>query len=143
MKPGFEWSDDVTSDLSFVARGTSLGRLFEAAAEALLAATVEDPSSVRGRERRLLSLVEPDLELLLLAFLNELVYLRDVDLLLLRADRVEVFREAEPRLEATLVGEPLDADRHRMRCEVKAVTGYGLLVNEVEGAWEARVTLDV
>jgi len=147
VEPEFEFVDRVTSDLSFVARGATLEALFIAAAKALLAATVEDPESVSARVRREIRLEEPDLELLLLRFLSELVYLRDAEQLLLlpRWARVSVGESA--RLEAELVGEQIDAERHRMDIEVKAVTAHGLRVAQTRlghGAkWEASVTLDV
>ncbi|MDH3520474.1 MAG: archease [Myxococcales bacterium] len=141
---GYEFVDAVTSDLSFVARGDSLDETFRAAADAVLAATVENPEDVAPRVRRRIALEEPDRELLLLRFLNELVYLRDAEGLLLRAAHVEV--EAGPRcvrVSAELVGEPLDAGRHRPASDVKAVTAHGLRVTPAARGWEATVTLDV
>ena len=81
MKPlaEFEFVEDATSDLSFVARGETCEDALGAASEALLAATVEDPASVRDNLERSVDLVEADLDLLLLRLLNELVYLRDAD----------------------------------------------------------------
>jgi len=143
----FEFVDRVTSDLSFVARGASLSNLFSAAAGALLAATLEDPSRVTARVRRELLLEEPDIELLLLRFLNELVYLRDAELLLLRPRRMRVSLNDVARLEAELVGEVIDLERHHMATEVKAATAHGLRVARAiageDEEWEASVTLDV
>ena len=140
----YEFVEGATSDLSFVARAPSLDALFAAAAEALLAATVEDPASVGAAERRFLLLDEPDLELLLLRFLNELVYLRDAEELLLRVQRVRVSRGPVARLEAELGGERIRPERHQLTVEVKAATAHGLWVAESATAgWEAAVTLDV
>jgi SHS2 domain-containing protein len=140
----FEFLEDVTSDLCFVARGATLPELFTAAAEALLDATVEQREAIAESERRNLELVEPDLELLLLRFLNELVYLRDAEALLLRPREIAV--EAEPgraHLAAELAGERLDPARHALRSDVKAATAHGLaLVREADG-FRATVTLDV
>lgn len=141
--PAFEFVDDVTSDLSFVARGRDLPALFRAAAEALLAAGVEDPGGVGTSHRETVALEEPDLELLLLRFLGELVFLRDARGLLLRAGVLEVEAGPPACLRAELVGEPLDPGRHVLETEVKAVTAHGLRVTGDEGGWEARVTLDV
>ena len=73
----FRFVDDVTSDASFVADGPTLPALFAAAADALLAATVERPDQVRALVRRELELDDERLDWLLLRFLNELIYLRD------------------------------------------------------------------
>jgi SHS2 domain-containing protein len=97
--------------------------------------------------RRKVFLEEPDLELLMLRFLNELVYLRDAEQLLLLPRRVRVSVNDGAQLEADLVGEAIDAERHRMDAEVKAATAHGLRIARATagegGRWEASVTLDV
>ncbi len=139
----YEFVEGATSDLCFVARGETLERAFAAAAEALLAATLDDPGTVEERERRCLAFEEPDLELLLLRFLNELVYLRDAEELLLHAGRLRVERNDRTRLDAELWGEPIRPERHPLATEVKAATAHGLRVRPTAGGWEASVTLDV
>jgi SHS2 domain-containing protein len=139
----FEFVDGPTGDLSFVARAPTLEGLFAAAAEAFLAVTLEDPSALETRERHELALEEPDLELLLLRFVNELVFLRDASELLLRPQRVHVTQDGVARLAATLAGERIDRGRHALRSDVKAATAHALRVAETAGGWEARLTLDV
>jgi SHS2 domain-containing protein len=142
--PDYEFVEGSTSDLSFVARGETCEAAMVAASEALLAATVEDPASVRDEVTRQVELVESDLDLLLLRLLNELVYLRDALGLLLRARRVEIRREAlGHRLRAELAGEPWCRDRHLPAAEVKAATAHQLGLRRTDGHWEARATLDV
>jgi SHS2 domain-containing protein len=139
----FDFVEDVTSDLRFVARGDSLQAVFAAAADALLAATLEEPASLRDAVRRSLDLAEPDRELLLLRFLNELIFLRDAEQLLLRARHVEVSTDGGAQLSAELGGEPIDRRRHRLLADVKAATAHGLYVRGEGSRWEAQVTLDV
>lgn len=140
----FEFLDEMTSDLCFVARGDTLAGVFSAAAAALLAASVEAPEQVREEEVRRLELAEPDPELLLMRFLNELVYLRDAQGLLLRVRWLDVeLGEDGARLEAELVGERLDPARHRLAADVKAATAHGLRIAREDGEYRARVTLDV
>ena len=141
--PAFEFVDAVTSDLAFVARGATLDEVFAAAAQALLAATVEDPARVEEREARRIELAEPDVELLLLRFLNELVYLKDAELLLLRPRRVRVWIDSAARLKAELAGERIAPERHHPAADVKAATAHGLSVSKTPAGWEAGVTLDV
>lgn len=139
----FEFVEDVTSDLSFVARGPDLGALFASASDALLAATLDDLATLEPRVRRPVAFAEPDLELLLLHFLNDLVYLRDTEQLLLRAPALDVEQRERAKLSGELVGESIDRARHGLLAEVKAATAHGLRVARVAGGWEARVTLDV
>jgi len=140
----FAFTEEVTSDLAFVAYGASPEEVFAASAEALLAATVEDPSAVEARLEHRCQLEEPDLELLLLAFLNELVFVRDARGWLLRPVELAIESAAGgARLAARLVGEPVDRARHRVAAEVKAATAHGLRVAQTGAGWEANVTLDV
>jgi SHS2 domain-containing protein len=140
----FEFVEGATSDISFVARGDTREQALAAAAEALLAATVEAPEKVGSDEERQVVLEEEDPELLLLRFLNELVYLRDAEGVVLRARRVHWTQGPDGhRLEADLVGARWDRERHGSAAEVKAATAHGLALEEVDGRWEARATLDV
>jgi SHS2 domain-containing protein len=139
----FVFVEDVTSDLTFVARGPTLEHVFSAAAEALLAATMEDPAALGRSLHRRLALAEPELDLLLLRFLNELVYLRDAEGALFRAERLRIASDDDFALEAELAGESIDRARHRLTGEVKAATAHGLRVTQVGDGWEAQVTLDV
>jgi len=139
----FEFVDAITSDLCFVARADTLEGLFAVAADALVSLTVGDSGTVRELEERPLTLEEPDLELLMLGFLNELVFLRDAHELVLRPRQLRIHRERSPRLEARLVGERFFPERHQVGAEVKAATAHGLRVARGADGWEARVTLDV
>ena len=139
----YQFVEGATSDLAFVARGETPEKTFRAAAEALLAATVEEPAAVERREQRRLALQEPDLELLLLRFLNELVYLRDAEGLLLHARRLQIARNDVARLDAELEGETIEPRRHALLAEVKAATAHGLRVAKSTAGWLACVTLDV
>jgi SHS2 domain-containing protein len=143
MTVGFSFVEGATSDVSFEARGETLEALFAAAAEALLAATLSNPADVTPRERVPVSLSEPDLELLLLRFLNELVFLRDARGLLLRAGPLRIDGTGEARLAGELVGEQIERARHRLEADVKAVTAHGLRVEREAAGWRATVTLDV
>lgn len=141
---GYAFVDDVTSDVHFRAHAASLEQLFAAAAEALLAVTLEDPRSVAAKLTESIRLEEPSLELLLLRFLNELVWLRDARGLLLRASSLAIREEGGvARLEGVLEGEPLERGRHALASEVKAATPHGLRVSRGAAGWEAEVTLDV
>lgn len=139
----FEFVEGATSDLSFVARGPTIEAVFVAAGQAFLAATVEDPAVVARSERRSVSLEEPDLELLLVRFLNELVYLRDAEELLLHPANLEVAWNGSARLRAELRGERIDHRRHALASEVKAATAHGLSFAKTRDGWTATATLDV
>ena len=139
----FAFVEGAPGDLSFVARGATAEAALAAAAEALLAATLEDPASLEARETRDLRLEETDADLLLLRLLNELIYLRDAEQLLLRPATLRLIRDGALRLDARLEGERVDPTRHTLLSDVKAATAHGLAFHEKPGGWEARATLDV
>jgi SHS2 domain-containing protein len=139
----FRFVEGATSDLAFTARGASVAEVFHACAEALLAATVERPEAVEPKVVRSLRMSDDDLELLLLRFLNELIYLRDAEGLVLRPTRVECRTDGRFELAAELSGEMLDSARHEPACDVKAATAHGLALARVGEEWQASVTLDV
>lgn len=81
-------------------------------------------------------LAAPDLSLLLVAWLDELIYLTEVeDFIPRRAERVDV---ASTTLSATVTGR-----RARPLHVVKAVTLHDLELAAKGGAWRGRVVLDV
>jgi SHS2 domain-containing protein len=139
----FEFVEGATSDVSFVAYGDTLEALFCAAAEALLSATLANPADVAPREGERVRLREPDLELLLLSFLNELVFFRDARGLLLHAGPLRIEHDGAGQLEGELRGERIDHARHRLEADVKAVTAHRLSVAREGAGWRASVTLDV
>jgi SHS2 domain-containing protein len=139
----FEFVEGATGDLSFVATAGTLEALFAAAAEALLSVTLANPADVRELVREPIELAEPDLELLLLRFLNELVFLRDARGLLLHAGALRIQHDGEARLAGELCGEPIDRARHRLEADVKAATAHRLCVAREGAGWRAALTLDV
>jgi SHS2 domain-containing protein len=139
----YEFLDDgVTSDVTFHAWGASLEELFSAAADATLNVMVRSVESVRPLETRSASVEADALDLLLMRFLDELVYRKDVEELLLRAKEVRVDTERN-RVQAVLTGERIDPKRHELVADVKAVTLHDLRVERTETGWDAHVTLDV
>ncbi len=138
--------DGVTSDVTFRASGGDLAQLFAAAAEATASAMVENAASTVAHVRTVpVAARAPGLDLLLLRFLDELIFEKDAHGLILLADDVRVDGDDVQgwTLEGTLVGEPIDAARHALADDVKAVTLYGLHVERAGAGWRAQVTLDV
>lgn len=141
----YEFLEDVaTADIAFKARGKDLVELFTAAADATMNVMVEELDSVRRLERRDFTLENEALDMLLFNFLQELIYFKDADQLLLRVDRL-AFREEDGRnlLAAQTAGEAIDSERHEMRADVKAVTLHQFELRQTAQGWEATVILDI
>ena len=141
----FRYLEDVAiADVAFEAEGATLGETFGAAADATLAVMVGEPSSVLPRVRASFAAEDEALDILLLRFLEELVYRKDAEGLLLRSPDPRVERRGGLwSLRAELAGERIDPSRHRLLLDVKAVTLHLLSVEQTPGGWRARVVLDV
>jgi SHS2 domain-containing protein len=137
----FEFVETDGPDLSFVVRAPTLDALFREASEALLVATVEGSDSVGDEVTYPLTLVDPQLGLLLPRFLNQLIHLRETRGLLLRARSVQLQVDAEARLQVDLMGKTIELSRYRIARDVKAaLTQAPGLIGNTEG-WEALVRL--
>ena len=96
------------------------------------------------RFRRPRHVAAPDLDLLMVDFLSELLYRFDTRGWLTRDAQVEVReRDGGWELQGTLVGERHDAKRHPIKILIKAVTYHGLQIAQRDGVWNARVVLDI
>ena len=141
----YEFLDGIAlADVAFRATGETVDELFDAAADALLAAMVGDPASVRPARRETLALAAPELDRLLFAFLNELVFRKDARRLFLRPTGLRTSQTGGGwRAEAELAGEPIARGRHALRADVKAVTLHRFEIRQTDAGWEATVVLDV
>jgi SHS2 domain-containing protein len=136
--------DGVTSDVTFEVTAASLSALFHDAAEATTHLMVESLDTVRPQASVAVALHAPAVDLLLVRFLEELVFRKDAHGTLLRPTTVDVFAEGDGyALDAALAGEPIDPARHALGVDVKAVTLHGLSVDRDDDAWRAQVTVDV
>ena len=82
--------------------------------------------------------------MLLFDLLQELIFLKDAERLLLRIrERQMAERDELYFLKAMVEGEPLNPERHHQREDVKAVTLHDFSVERTDGGWKARVLLDI
>lgn len=141
----FEFLDEVpTADVGFRAWGVTLEECFESAAAATLAMMLENRADLQPRERRPLHVQAESLDLALLRLLEEIVFYKDAENLFVGIDAVNVGRHGEQwEVTAIAVGEHIDAARHHLLGDVKAVTLHQLGVRQTETGWEATVVLDV
>jgi SHS2 domain-containing protein len=141
----YEFVDELTvADIAFRAWGHDLAETFVSAADAVMNAMVEDLDTIQPRDTRQLSVEHEAMDLLLFNFLQELVYYKDAEQLLLRIQQLRIADDRQPyTLHATAVGEPIDPDRHHMGVDVKAVTLHHFSLTQTERGWEAIVILDI
>jgi len=129
-----------TADLGWRIWGGSLEKLYANAAGALVA-TITDRRRLRSREVREVTVAAPDREALLVAWLNHLLYLYDIDGFLGR--EFQILRLTPESLTARILGEIFDPDRHPGKTAVKAATYHQLEVIPWGEGWRATVILDL
>ena len=139
MRQGYELVDH-TADVGVRAWAPSREGVFEEAAKAAFS-LICDPLTIDQTETHELRLEAEDRELLLVAWLNELIYVFEakrtlfVDFELVELD--------DTHLVARVTGEQLDPSRHAICGGVKAATLHELSLTEGPSGWEAFVILDV
>ncbi|PYJ26304.1 MAG: archease [Verrucomicrobia bacterium] len=133
-----------TADIAFEAVGRDLPELFRDAADATMNVMIDNLDAIEPRETRNIELSNEKIDMLLFDFLQELIYFKDAERLLLRTREVRIDElDQKCFLKAEATGEPLDAARHHQRADVKAVTLHDFSVEKEDGGWKARVLLDI
>ena len=125
--------------MGIVVTAPTLEGLFEVAALALTQ-IVTNVDTLTQRVVRQFSIQEDEVGILLVSWLQELLYLLDTEGLVFGRSRVNI---RGVRLEATAWGEPLDRENHTLKTEIKAVTYHQLEVVRSDQGWQARVIFDI
>ncbi len=128
------------ADIGLRATAPTRERLFEAMAEALTG-VITDPKTVRCSREIRIRCEAPDDPLLMVDWLNALVYAMATERMLFGAWQVTLDGQV---LDARVSGEAVDRARHRPVVEVKGATYTALSVTRDEsGAWHAECVVDV
>ena len=132
---------DHTADVGLRIRAADLDTLFAEAARAMFSVMAGDLKAVRRAEEVRITLAADDIDALLRDWLGELLYTFHVRKLVFADFTVSVSHEQG--LQGTARGEPMDAARHRLDVEIKAVTWHGLKVERSGDGWLAEVIVDI
>jgi tRNA nucleotidyltransferase (CCA-adding enzyme) len=128
------------ADMGIRGIGNTRDEAFEQAALAMTA-VITDPARVSAVEKVEITREAPDDELLLVDWLNALVYEMATRKLLFSRFEVHV---KDHVLNAHAFGEPMDTKKHHMAVEIKGATYTALRVaQESNGEWIAQCVVDV
>jgi SHS2 domain-containing protein len=100
-------------------------------------------ANVEPRVSEHISLESPELDLLLVDWLSELLFRFETSGLLVARATVELASTDVYRLGARVEGESLDPQRHPVKVLLKAVTYHALEVKEEPNGWRATVIFDI
>ncbi len=127
------------ADIGVRGVGETVAEAFEQAATAMIA-VITEPAGVAARHAIAIECEAPDVELLLVDWLNALIF--EMATARLIFGRFEVQVEGT-HLSARAWGEPVNAQRHRPAVEVKGATYTSLRVAQHDGQWIAQTVVDV
>ena len=136
--------DIATADVAFEAWDKTIEEMFAGAVDATMNVMVEDLISIAEQERRFIKLRDDTLDMLLFQLLQEIIYYKDAQNILLRVSKVNIERiDNDYVLEAEAYGQELDHKKHSLAVDVKAVTLHRLCVRQDDNGWRATVVLDI
>jgi len=128
-----------TADVGIIAYGADMCQAFANAARALfsLITELDDVAEVLYRDTELTA---PDEESLLVEWLNELIYLFDVENVIFK--RFDITELSNTQLKARSYGEKIDRSKHKLKTGVKAATYHMLTVDKANGC-KVQVLFDI
>ncbi len=143
-----DWLQEIdhTGDIGIRVTADSLPHLFERAAAGTFY-VLTDVSAVRAEDQTQITVEGRDREALMVRWLSALNYRHTVDRRLFCAFNVDAIAEAEAEdtltLKGTARGEPIDAERHTVYTEIKAITFHGMDVRKTDTEWTVQVIFDM
>lgn len=138
----FKYLEDIAiADVAFEASGKTLEELFESCGLATMQVMV-DLKTVDKDVKKDIKIKAESVEQLLRKFLDELIFIKDTELLLFSKFDAEIKKNIAYELHVTALGEKLDMNKHKLGVDVKATTMHMFEVKK-NGQWKARVILDI
>jgi SHS2 domain-containing protein len=129
-----------TADIGIVAYGADIKQVFANAALGLFN-LMADLDNLKEGAKREIELSAEDVEILLVEWLNELIYISEVEHVIFK--RFEIVELSNTRLKATCFGEKIKAGQHRLKREIKAATYHMLKLNKENGRYQVRIIFDI
>ena len=144
MSSSFRFLEDIAlADIAFEAEGDSIEALFQGATRALIE-IMADPQTILPSWTHRTVKMDAALDDLLVEWLSEIVYWKDAAGVVFREAPLMLTRDDGPwKLEATLIGAPVDHATQTLRNDVKGITRHLYSVRQEGGLWKARVVVDV
>jgi SHS2 domain-containing protein len=141
----YEIRDNITSaDIAVSVKGESLNEIFVKAGIALVSEMTDSPDKIRDMELREDVLTNPDLELLLFNFLNEILFFKDAEGLILKPAAAEIeLQGSEYLCRYTLRGEKISESICGFRVDVKGISLHALEIVSSGTSYSATVVFDV
>ena len=139
MRDGFEIIDH-TADVAIAAYGADLKKAFASAALGMFSIMTSikkiDETVVRDVE-----VTADEMKVLLVSWLNELLFICEVDKILFK--RFEVSELTDTKIIAKCCGDKIDTKRHRIKTEIKAATFHMTQIEKQRDGIRIQVLFDI
>ena len=131
---------DHTADIGIVVYGADIKQVFANAALGLFN-LMADLDNLKEDTKRQIELSAEDIEVLLVEWLNELIYISEVEHIIFK--RFEIDQLSNTQLRATCFGEKIKPKQHRLKREIKAATYHMLRLNKEDGSYKVQIIFDI
>ena len=132
---------DVTADIGYYAYGNNLNEAFENAGLAIFN-IISDTSNIKAEIEKTFEITSEDEVSLLYDYLEELLFLHEIDFMLFSYFKVEIKKDSKYYLRANIKGESIDWNKHERKSEIKAIT-YHLMSVDVSDKVKLQVIVDL
>ena len=129
-----------TADIGIKAYGADLKQAYVNAAKGLFS-LITDMRKIKAVTFRDIDVNAADADILLVTWLNELIYLFDTENILFRQFQISELQKT--RLKARAYGEKVDSRRHAIKIGVKSTTYHMLRIEQTDNGYLARVIFDI
>ena len=131
---------DHTADIGIVAYGADIKQVFANAALGLFN-LMGDTDDFEEAIKHELELSAEDVEVLLVEWLNELIYILDVEHIFFK--RFEVDELTGNQIRARCFGEKIKPRQHKLKREIKAATYHMLKIDKEDSGYKVQVIFDI
>lgn len=141
----YEIIDDMThADVAVRVRGDSYSDLFVKSGRALMSEMLENPGDIFSLVVKEGVISGENIELLFFEFLNEILFFKDAESLLLLPENVSViYEKGLYKCGFSLAGEKVIRDKHIFKVDIKAVTMHGLRIYKENELYIVETVFDV
>jgi SHS2 domain-containing protein len=139
MRDGFEIIDH-TADVAIAAYGADIKKAFSNAALGMFS-IITDIDKVNETVIRDVEVTAEDMKDLLVSWLNELLFICEVEKILLK--KFDISELNGTRIVAKCYGEKIDPKRHRIKTEIKAATYHMTQIEEKRDVVRIQVLFDI
>jgi len=131
---------DHTADIGITAYGADIKQAFANAALGLFS-LMADLDDLKEDIQHELELSAEDVEVLLVEWLNELIYVFDVEHIIFK--RFEIAELTGTQIKARCFGEKIKPGQHKLKREIKAATYHMLNISKEDGGYKLQVIFDI